>query len=141
VGVGLGLSACTGDAPRGGAGYADPTAGRPATPIKLDHFGYRPGDRKVAVFSSDPGQVVRIRSSSGAVVLTVPADGGSISSRGRDFASGDEVWWVDLGRLEAPGRYHLWSASLQAQSYDFSVAPGVYRDVLRAALRTFYLQR
>jgi hypothetical protein len=71
----------------------------------------------------------------------VPQDGGSISSRGRDVSSGDEIWWVDFSPLAAPGNYRLYSSHLNDTSYEFRIASDVYRDVLRAALRTFYLQR
>jgi hypothetical protein len=110
-------------------------------PCKLDHFGYRPGDVKVAVYTADPGPAVEARSVSGAVVFRVPADGGSIHGKGRDAASGDSVWWVDFSPLAVPGRYRLFSPALRDASYEFRVAPDVYDGVLRAALRTFYLQR
>jgi endoglucanase len=110
--------------------------------IKLDHFGYRPDDTKIAVFSADPGPVVEVRNGDGSLVLTVPTDGGSIISKGFDGApSGDTVWWVDFSALVAPGTYRLYSPSLGAQSYDFSVADEIYRDVMLAALKTFYRQR
>jgi endoglucanase len=113
----------------------------PRIPSKLDNFGYRPTDPKVAVYSSDPGRSVEVQLSSGSVVLRVPNDGGSISSRGRDATSGDEVWWVDFSLLTAPGHYRLYSRHLNDTSYEFRVASDVYQDVLRTALRTFYLQR
>ena len=109
--------------------------------VKLDHFGYRPDDPKVAVFTSDPGSVVQVRTAGGAPVFTVPADGGSISRKGTDAASGDQVWWVDFSPLRIPGTYHLVGASPHVRSYEFAVAPQVYRGVMRTALRTFYLQR
>lgn len=111
------------------------------TAIKLDNFGYRPGDAKVAVFSANPGAAVQVRTPAGAVVFSVPADGGSITAKGTDWSSGHSIWWVDFSPLSAAGSYHLYSPSLAAQSYEFLVAPAVYNDVLRAAVRTFYRQR
>ena len=113
----------------------------PSIPCKLDHFGYRPGDAKVAVYTADPGPAVEVRTLSGGVAFRVPADGGAIRSMGRDAASGDRVWWVDFSPLAAPGRYRLFSPALGDTSYEFRLAPDVYDGVLRAALRTFYLQR
>ena len=113
----------------------------PSVPCKLDHFGYRPDDVKVAVYSSDPGPAVEVRSSAGSAVFRVPADGGSISRKGWDAMSGDRVWWVDFSPLVAPGRYRLFSPTLNDASYEFRIAPDVFDGVLRAALRTFYLQR
>ncbi|HSL16539.1 MAG TPA: glycoside hydrolase family 9 protein [Methylomirabilota bacterium] len=119
-----------------------PAAAPVTTDIKLDHFGYRPGDPKVAVFSTDPGSTVEVRTTGDVVVLTVPIDGGSIVSKGFDGdPSGDTIWWVDLSVLDEPGTYRLYSAALGAQSVDFEVRADVYGAVLRTALRTFYLQR
>jgi hypothetical protein len=127
---------CTGGR-RAATGHGDAVT----TSIKLDNFGYRPDDPKVAVFSADPGAAVEVRTTAGVVVLTVPTDGGSIRSVGTDAASGDRVWWVDFSPLRAPGSYQLWSVSMGARSYAFAIAPDVYRDVMRAALKTYYLQR
>ena len=129
------LSACRRDRPVDHGGLPVTTA------IKLDNFGYRPEDAKVAIFTADPGVTVAVRSPGGAVVFSVPSDGGSISSKGRDPSSGDQVWWVDVSALRTPGRYHLFSASMNVRSYEFVIAPDVYDEVLRAALKTFYLQR
>jgi len=134
----LGLSGCgrearaIGDAHRAGVGR---------TAIKLDHFGYRPDDAKVAIFTADPGSTVQVRTDSGAVVFSVPGGGGSIHRREGDGCGAREVWWVDFSPFRTGGRYHLFSAALGARSYEFVIAPDVYADVMRTALRTFFLQR
>jgi hypothetical protein len=136
-----GILACTPDRPT----PRDQVAGAPriatTTAAKVDNFGYRPSDTKVAVFSADPGASVLVRTPAGEVVFDVPKDGGTIDRKGWDAASGDQVWWVDLSSLRESGTYHLYSPALRAHSYEFVIAPDVYRDVMRAALRTFYLQR
>jgi|GEM_PF-723794 len=110
--------------------------------FKLDHFGYRAGDSKVAIVTQNPGATLQIRTAGEAVVYTVPGDGGSIVSKGVDGpASGDTVWWVDFSGLSALGSYHLYSPSLAAQSYEFDVRDDVYNTPLSAALKTFYYQR
>ncbi len=114
---------------------------RAVSRARLDNFGYRPADPRVAVFSDDPGVLVEVQVASGLRVFRVPADGGAIAARGRDPASGDDVWWVEFSAFATPGRYRLFSPSLGRGSYEFRIAPDVYRGVLRAALRTFYLQR
>ena len=81
--------------------------------IKIDHFGYRPADTKIAIFSANPGSTVEIRDAFDSVVFHVPLDGGSIQSRGNDGPpSGDDVWWVDFSGLNAPGIYRVFSATL-----------------------------
>src|SRR5687767_3662734 len=52
--------------------------------IKLDNFGYRPSDPKVAIFTANPGATVQIRNTSDTVVYTIPNNGGSITSMGAD---------------------------------------------------------
>jgi len=110
--------------------------------IKLDYFGYRPADKKLAIFTADPGATVLVRTESEATAYTVPTDGGSIASKGYDGdPSGDTVWWVDFSGFAAAGTYHLYSPSLDAQSYDFEIRHDAYDDVVITALETFYLQR
>src|SRR6185436_12574020 len=111
------------------------------TAIKLDHVGYRPDDAKVAIFTADPGSTIQVRTDAGAVVFSVPGSGGSIRRREGDGCGAREVWWVDFSPFRTGGRYHLFSAALGARSYEFVIAPDVYADVMRTALRTFFLQR
>jgi hypothetical protein len=49
--------------------------------IEVDHFGGRPADAEIAIFSADPGSSVEVRNTAGAVVFVVPSDGGSIQSK------------------------------------------------------------
>jgi len=123
------------------AGEPGGAAAPVTTSVKLDNFGYRPDDTKVAIFSADPGATVQVRTPAAEVVFRVPTDGGSIHSKGKDPGSGDQVWWVDFSPVKARGSYHLFSSSLNARSYEFVIAPDVYDDVMRTALKTFYLQR
>ena len=112
------------------------------TEIKLDNFGYRTADTKVAVVSADPGAVVEIRDTADQLVFTIPTDGGSIASKGYDGAnSGDTVWWVDFSLFTTPGSYRLYSPSLGKQSYDFEIRDDIYNQVVLTALKTFYYQR
>lgn len=122
---------------------ATPTLAAPVSQaFKLDHFGYRTGDPKVVIVTSNPGTTVELRTPADAVAFTIPNDGGSIVARGTDGpASGDTVWWVDFSGFATGGTYRLYSPTLSAQSYDFEIADDVYADPVRTALHTFYLQR
>ena len=123
---------------------AAPAFGQAVSPaIKLDHFGYRPGDAKVAVFTADPGSTVQVRdSATNAVVFTVPTSGGSIVAKGADGPSSfDTVWWVDFSPFATLGSYHLFSPSLGGKSYDFTVRGDAHREVFRVALKSYYRQR
>jgi endoglucanase len=111
--------------------------------FKLDHFGYRPADTKIAIVTQNPGATVEVRSAvDDSVVYTIPTDGGSITSKGADGApSGDTVWWVDFSPLATVGEYRLYSAAIGGQSYDFDIRGDVYATPMRTALKSFYLQR
>lgn len=113
------------------------------TEAKVDNFGYRAGDAKVAVFSADPGSSVEVRrASDDTVVYTVPADGGSITFKGSDGAdSGDTIWWVDFSGFATGGTYRLLSAQLGAQSYDFEIRDDIYNLAVLAGLKTYFYQR
>ena len=117
---------------------------QPVSPaIKLDHFGYRPADGKVAIFTANPGAAVQVRDAATlAVLFTVPTNGGSITSRGVDGpGSFDTVWWVDFSPFAAVGSYHLFSPTLNARSYDFVLRGDAHHEVFRAALKSYYRQR
>lgn len=110
--------------------------------IKIDHFGYRPADTKMAIFGANPGSNVEIRNLSDTVVYSVPADGGSIQYKGNDGqSSGDEIWWVDFSDLNTAGTYHVYSSALGGVSYNFEIRENIYNEVVRTAMRSFYLQR
>jgi hypothetical protein len=110
--------------------------------IKMDYFGYRPSDTKIAIFTADPGATVQVRTTGDTVVYTVPTDGGSITSMGADGQpTGDDVWQVDFSGVSTPGSYRLYVPSWDEQSYDFCLAEDVYNEVGKVATKTFYYQR
>jgi hypothetical protein len=56
-------------------------------------------------------------------------------------SSGDRGWWLDFSTLRSEGSYCLVDREGGFRSYRFDIARGVYRPVLRAALKVFYFQR
>jgi endoglucanase len=110
--------------------------------IKMDYFGYRPNDTKIAIFTTDPGATVQVRTTGDSVVYTVPTDGGSLASMGfDDQPTGDNVWQVDFSGFTTEGSYRLYVPAWDEQSYDFDLADDVYNDAGRVALKTYYYQR
>jgi len=110
--------------------------------IKIDHFGYRTGDVKIAYFTANPGASVQLHdSSSNALVYTTT----NITSLGPDTSSpliyGDSVWWVDFSPFTTAGRYYLLSPSLSERSYDFNINDSVYQSPMAATLKALYYQR
>ena len=119
--------------------------------IKIDQFGYRTGDEKVAVITDPqtgynaamsfaPGNTFQIRNwSDDAVVFTgTPTawNGGAEHTQ-----SGDRVWWFDFSTLTAAGEYYVYDTTNDVGSHKFAIADDVYNEVLRQAVRTFYFQR
>src|ERR1019366_9727583 len=81
--------------------------------IKIDHFGYRTGDTKIAYCTANPGTSIEVHdANTNALILTTT----SVTDKGNDTSSplmsGDHVWWVDFSALAAPGPYYLYSPSL-----------------------------
>ena len=81
--------------------------------IKIDQFGYRPNDQKIAVMSDPqtgfnaalsftPGPTYEVRNwTTNAVVFSgtpVAWNGGATHSQ-----SGDKVWWFDFSSVTTPG--------------------------------------
>ena len=119
--------------------------------ILVDQFGYRPADPKVAVIRNPqvgydhadqiaPGPRYEVRrAEDGAVSLSAaiaPWNGGS-----REASSGDIGWWFDFSGLNQPGVYFIYDPSRNVRSATFRIDKMVYRDVLKAAVRTYFYQR
>jgi endoglucanase len=119
--------------------------------IRVDQFGYRPGDAKVAVLVDPvdgwnaaqelkPGSSYEVHEwEGGKLVLSgKPAawNGGAVQK-----SSGDRGYWFDFSALNAEGSYCVVDKERGLRSYRFDVRKSVYRDLLRAALKVFYFQR
>ena len=119
--------------------------------IKVDQFGYLPGEAKIAVVSNPltgfnssdsflPGATYEVRrADDDAVVLAgavTPWQGGAVHD-----GSGDQIWWFDFSSLDVPGQYYIYDPSNNVSSYPFEIGPAVFADVLEQAVRAFYYQR
>ncbi len=130
---------------------ARPPAAVPAPPIVLDQFGYRPGDPKIVrirqpvtgfdtAWATLPRMTYYVRDArTNAPVRSFTLE----ASRDMlmDPLSGDQVWTLDISRLEAPGEYIVTSGDGAQVSGGFAVGEDIYRPVLREAFRTFFYQR
>ncbi|MEO6597465.1 MAG: glycoside hydrolase family 9 protein [Planctomycetota bacterium] len=119
--------------------------------LRVDQFGYRPNARKVAVLRSAvqgfdapqpfaPGPVIEVRRATDQVVVW---SGAPVAWRSGALHadSGDRVWWADFTTLRTPGDYYVHDPASGRSSATFSIARDVYREPLRASLRTFFYQR
>jgi hypothetical protein len=119
--------------------------------IKVDQFGYRPNDPKVAVMSDpqqgfnadesfNPGKTYQVRRwDNNSLVFSgkiVPWNGGQTQS-----TSGDKGWWFDFSPLKTPGSYYIFDPQNQVRSYRFDIDQNVYRPILVAATRMFFYNR
>ena len=119
--------------------------------ICVDHLGYRPGDKKIAVLR-DP--MVGYDSSDSYTAATMyeikkQSDSTVVSSYSpvlwkggmQHDQSGDKCWWLDFSSLSTVGDYFITEAGKDTGSYAFSIRDSVYDRVLKEAVRTFYYQR
>ena len=119
--------------------------------IKTDQFGYRPGDKKIAVISNPvtgynnnspytPGNIYQLRKwDDDAVVYSAAIT--SMYGGSTHLQSGDKVWWFDFSNVTTPGSYYVYDSVNNAASYRFEIGTGVYNEVLKQAMRVFYYQR
>jgi len=116
--------------------------------IVIDQFGYREQARKIAVgrwshagpFAVTIGLVRVIDETTGESVFEGrPTSFNGTGANSRDAASGDRIWHFDFSSVTAPGRYHIRLDNIR--SYSFFIGNGVYNNVLKAAVKTFYYQR
>ncbi len=119
--------------------------------IKVDQFGYRTGDKKIAVISNPitgynnsnpfiPGSVYQIRKwNNDEIVFSgsiVAWNGGAT-----DPQSGDKVWWFDFSSVNTPGTYYAYDVTRNVRSHQFEITNQLYLSVLKQAARVFYYQR
>lgn len=119
--------------------------------IKIDQFGYKPGDQKIAVIANpitgynntstfSPGANYQIKSwTTNSVVFT-----GSITmwnAGATHTQSGDKAWWFDFSSLTIPGSYYIYDVTNNVKSYRFDIDSCIYNKVLASAVRMLYYQR
>ncbi len=133
--------------------------GSPQTPgqpprgphLRVDAFGYRPGDAKVALVREPlvgydapspftPGDLLEVRREHDR---SLAFQGPCVLWRSgvTHGQSGDRCWSFDFSALTELGRFYVLEPGTGEGSEVFEIRPGVYRPVLRAALRMFTHQR
>ena len=103
----------------------------------LNQVGFLPdGKKTVTINSANPGSEFDIVDESGAVVYT-----GILSDAYDDsLISGETVYYGDFSDFTTPGTYKVVSRD-GAESYPFTIADGIYNDLLKDTFRMLYLQR
>ena len=113
--------------------------------IKIDNFGYRTTDTKIAYFTQNPGTTVGVYNAGTSVLAySVPAaniTGPFTDSGATTWISGDTVWRVDFSAFTTPGTYYILSTSLNEISYNFQISDCIYQAPMTATLKALYYQR
>jgi len=119
--------------------------------IVVDQFGYTKNAKKIAVFRSPaigfdapsayiPGSSISVRNAANNAVVYNAAP--VIFKAGiTDAVSGDKVWWFDFSTVQTEGSYYIADESANSRSATFMITDTVYKNVLKAAVKTFYYQR
>jgi len=124
---------------------------QPSPKIVVDQFGYLPELEKRAVIR-DPqqGYDEREQFTPGKRYAVIDTRSGQTVFEGHpeqwkrgqvDTVSGDRVWWFDFSAVTKPGRYVVRDIERRVDSFEFEINDRVYTPVLKAAFKTFYLQR
>lgn len=124
---------------------------KPGQYIKVDQFGYRPQDHKVAVITTpEVGFNAQESFSPGTTYEVWDANshqqvyGGQIQpwlDGNIHYQSGDRAWWFDFSPVNKPGSYYIIDSENQQRSFEFEIRDDVYKQVLITAMRTFFYQR
>lgn len=120
--------------------------------IKVDQFGYRPHDTKVAIISNPvAGYNGNQNYQPGTDKFQIRvANTGKVVYRGEIISwndgqthlqSGDKVWWFDFSDLNEPGYYYLYDSVKFVRSHVFQINENVYSQILKQAIRFYYYQR
>jgi endoglucanase len=129
----------TGDAGSGGdGGTVAPPQGTLSGALRIDNFGWRPADTKVAVLLGQAGAAVQlVDASTGASVGNFT----SSSPLQTDAYSGDGYSTVDFSAFSTNGDYYLYVPSLNVRSYGFRISEDIYDVVGAASVKAYYFQR
>ncbi len=122
--------------------------------IKIDQFGYRLNDKKIAVISkasigfNAPDSFLpstgNLKYEVKRVADNVSVFWGTLQQWGNGAVhsnSGDYAWWFDFSGLKTPGNYYIYDAGLNIKSYHFTIHEEVYANLGVKAVKALYFQR
>ena len=121
--------------------------------IKVDQFGYRCNDQKMAVISNPqtgynsgspftPGTTTNYQIKRWSDDVTVFT--GSLTTwngGATDASSGDKAWRFDFSACTTGGTYYVFDPVKNVGSYQFDIDDAVYTNSLKHSLRMYYYQR
>jgi hypothetical protein len=119
--------------------------------IVVDQFGYPTKADKIAVIR-DPqvGYDATAHFTPGTTYAVIDQSTSKIVKQGSptawnggatDGVSGDKVWWFDFSDVTTSGTYAVVDLEKGLRSVEFAIDDGVYRKVLKDAVRMYFYQR
>lgn len=121
----------------GGDGGAVEPLGTLSGVIRVDNFGWRPGERKIALVLGRAASTVELhRITDNSLAASFVS-----SSLVDDEDSLDQLSLVDFSSIVEPGSYYLYLPGDDLHSYTFVIDEQVYDVVGMAAMKSFYFQR
>ncbi len=105
--------------------------------IITNQVGYKPSDEKIATFReiTNAKEFSVINADTKAVVHT-----GSLYGETQNSSAGETNFLGDFSSVTAPGTYYISCEGLD-NSYTFTIADDVYKELLDDSIRMLYLQR
>lgn len=123
----------------------------PVPAIVVDQFGYPTTSAKIAIIRNPKSGYDKTASfTPGREYRVVECDTGKIVKSGApspwndgatDTVSGDQVWWFDFSDVTASGTYAIVDVENNRRSAVFRIDDGVYRPIMKHAVRMFFYQR
>jgi len=105
--------------------------------IRINHFGWRPEDRKQVVLQERPQVTVELRRTRDNSI----AASFTSSALSEDEDSLDRFALVDFSSFTEEGEYYFYLPGENLRSYVFVIDQAVYNLVGQAAVKSFYFQR
>ncbi|MDF1560075.1 MAG: glycoside hydrolase family 9 protein [Bacteroidales bacterium] len=104
--------------------------------LLVNQVGYRPEAPKVALIRDEAAEFEIIDAVSGKKVFA-----GTAGEAGYWELSGDTVRAADFSELTRPGTYRLCLEGTERCSAPFSIGDDVYREITKASVKSYYLNR
>ena len=105
-------------------------------PILANQIGYRTNDKKTAVVRQDGGDTFKVvNADTDEAVYT-----GTLGEAVENSSAKETDRIADFSELKTPGKYYITCGDLD-KSYTFVIADNPYQELMKEAVRMFYLQR
>ncbi len=105
-------------------------------PILANQIGYRTNDKKTAVVRADGGDEFKVVNADTKETVYTGTLGAAVENS--SAKESDRI--ADFSEVKTAGKYYITCGELD-QSYTFVIADDPYKELMKEAVRMFYLQR